>query len=563
MAYSTGLVTGLQGYSLKKEMLADALMYREVQTFSYEVYSLDMVNMSPATVHSRMLNEFSNRYSGDINVKVFSIPTDYFFPNDSVRVAKYNVEVQVRSVPALSTWFPELNSTYYKGLDTAFFTSYGASILDLKEGFDFEVGDNGTHTFSHNVSFGLITGSKAAASGVAQAIFGQDKDTTFGINVMIGEITELANTGLVQNYYTETYDTIRGQYSFSRKREVLPSGAAAYSINMQHVLDLKEDGIVEVSEKGNVKGKLNFAGAQAGAENQLSQAYGRCNTIFQTYAPIANPFTPISNALVQTPHKITRMFNRPALAVDYEVSYTNSPLFASDGTTTEETFDLNDVEIGIVDCKHTFNFTRNKRVTADNKFEQMIANAIASSPATVDAYFAVYYPSGPTWPMHLVKREFSWPVRDSNGARVLMQYNNHPKYFVSLNGLGFYTLEHKVQFTMPVDITTEYKVINRPSKMSLINYAYQTEKGKVVITVDAGIGRKSDEFVNNNFRTDLGGYLNAMYQFAVQQFFLSFKITPLAFTYYLSDVKYTYNSDNGALQLTTSFDYTVKRYVGG
>lgn len=557
---NTGIVTGLMGYSLKKEMLGEGLFYRELQTFNYELYSLDLTGHSPVTIHNNILNEFRTKYSGDINVKVFSVPADYLFPNDSIRAAKYNVEVQVKSVPNIGIWQSELGTAYYSGLSSGFFATSGAQLLDLKESFDFGVGENGTQTFNHGLSFGLLSGTKTMAINVASGIFSKDKDTTFGISTMVNGVATIANSSLYQNYYSESYDTIRNSYAFSRKREIFPTGVANYVYNMTHVFDLKEDGLIEITEKCNVKGKRNFSQAQVGIETLISTSYNRCNSFYSTYSIPSNNFsTPITSTLVTAPIKIIRALNRPFMAADYEVSYTNNPQFFSDYTAIEETLELSDLEIGVIDLKHNLVFTRNKRVST-TEFADMITTAVNGSSAAANYYFNTYYPS-PLWGLHLIKKEVAWPNRKNKGARASLQYNNHPRYYRTVNGVTYSTLESKILHTKPADILTEYKVINRPTKLSVINYAYQTEKGQITVILDAGLDRDPDEFVVA-LRSNVKNSLTNLYSYACSLFFQEFSGTiPLAFTYYMSDVKYAYNSETGGVQLTVVFTYTIKKYI--
>jgi hypothetical protein len=560
MAIFSGFMTGLMGYSLKKEMLSDALFFKELQTFKYSINSLDISGLSPYTIQQNIYNEFKTKYSGDINVKVFNQPTDYTFPNDSIRVSRFEVEVQVRSVPQqLGLWQPELGTNYYKGLDSGFLQDSGMPLLDFREDFGFETNDNGLQIFNHNLSFGLLTGNKQIAVKVASGIFSKDKDTTFGISTMVGSLATIADPTTYQNFYTESYDTIRNVYSFSRKREILPSGIAGYIFNLIHVLDLKDDGIIDVTERGTVRGKLTFLQAQQGADSLIFTSYARCNAFYGAYSSMANSFTgTISSPLITAPTRTLRMLNRPALTNDYEVGYTNNPEFKSDGSVIEEIIDLNDLEIGIMSVKHTSNFTINKRSSAIS-FATLIQNSVASSPGVVSGYFNAYAPGA--WQLHHIKKEIAWPNKKNKNAHVVMEYSNHPKYFVKINGVSFRTLDYKVAHTKPVDMVTEYKVINRPSQTSIVNYAYQTERGQVTINIDAGISRNPDEFISS-FRSDIGTVVSSLYSFSTTVFFNEFRGSiPISFTYYLSDIKYTYNSDNGLLQLTTVYTYSLKKYV--
>jgi hypothetical protein len=561
---ATGIMTGLLGYSLKKEMLGDSIFFREKATWLYEIYSLTSNSgLSPFEVQSGVLAEFKSKYSGDINVKVFNQTSDYSFPNDGMRVAKFNVEVEVLFVPSslsipLSTWSPELASTSgYNGLDNGLFIGSGRNLEDFKESFDFDTSENGVRTYNHSMSFGLKTGTKAEAAAIALHVFARDKDNTFGISTMAGEISTLGDSGVFQSYFTETYDIIRNQYSFGRRREVLPSGASTYVYNTTHTFNMKEDGTVDVTEKGNVKGKIFFSQSQAGAETLIASAFTRCNAFYSIYDQISSPQgdSALPTSLVNSPLKLTRMFNRPSMSTDYEVTYTNSPLYAANGGIVEDTIDVSDSDLGIVSLKHSFDIGFSKRASSTT-LSNLIDNAVTTSPTRVSGYF-----TPAVWPLKHIKKSIVWPNRKSKGAKVLMEYSNHPKYFFTINGVGYRVLEYKISRDEPTDLVSEYKVINRPTKLSVINYAYQTEKGELTVTIDANVGRKSDEF-SVGFRTDLGGYIANLYNYATTMFFDDFiGQIPLAFTYYMKDVKYTYNSDTGTLQMTVVFSYSVKRYT--
>ena len=121
-------------------------------------------------------------------------------------------------------------------------------------------------------------------------------------------------------------------------------------------------------------------------------------------------------------------------------------------------------------------------------------------------------------------------------------------------------IDIKIANTKPVDIINEYKVINRPTKISVLNYAYQTEKGQITVTVEGNIGRNPNEFYSG-FRTGYSSQLLALYKYGIGVFMNTFvNVTPLAFTYFLADVRYSLNQD-GVLGVTLVFSYTLKKYA--
>lgn len=553
---ASGITTGLLGYSLKKELLGEALFYRETETFNFEVYSI-YVTGNPTQIQQTIINEFTGKYSGDINVKVFEVPGDYTFPNDAVRASKFNVQLERRNnLNNLNSSNVGLTGVYYKGVDANFFASYASLLTDFREDFGFESSENGNQTFNHNLSFGILSGnSKNVAVQIASGIFSNDKDTTFGIGVLIGSAS-LGDTGTFQDYFSETYDTIRNVYSFNKKREILALSGIGYVYNMVHSLDLKDDGIFDVTERGNVKGYLTFGQAQQGLGILTGNSYTRCNNFFNNYRGIAGSIS--SSALVNLPTKRTQQLNKPALSADYEVSFTNNPNFQSNGVTKEETIELDADEKNLVEMKHRFSFNYGKRAPLVGGVFGLMDAAFHASPAYVSGYYAASNFYNASLPIKQIKYDLTWPSNKTR-ATVNLDYSNNPKNFVTLNGLPLYSLDYKVQDTKPVDIITEYKVVNRSNHLSVLNYAYQTEKGQISVNIDAGLGRNANEFTSG-FRTGISNYLVEMYRLGIGLFMQQFiNVVPISFTYQLSDVKYALNSD-GILNLTLSFTYTIKKY---
>jgi hypothetical protein len=353
--------------------------------------------------------------------------------------------------------------------------SYASILLDFKEDFTFQQNENGNKDFSHSLSFGLQSGnSKNKAIEIASGLFAADKDTTFGIVAMFSGVG-IADTGSYQNYYTESYDLLRNSYSFSKKREVLPVNATPYVYNLNHSIDMREDGIFSIEEKGDVQGKLTFNQAYAGADSLISAAFTRCNGFYNTYKNFVGQNVTTLN-LISAPVKITKTLNKPSLSTTYAIEFTNNPLFNTNGTTTEEVVELDADPQNIVDIKHKFNFTINKRNPPVDGFLTLMDDAVAKSQSYIPAYYAAsnFYSVGR--PINLIKDDFSYPSNKSK-ASMTLNYSSNPRYIVVINGKAYNVLDYTVSDTKPIDIINEYKVINRPDKTSVLNYAYQTEQG--------------------------------------------------------------------------------------
>jgi hypothetical protein len=552
------ITTGLMSYSLVKEFYQnDSIPMRELERFSYEIYSSDVSGLSPTHIQNNIIAQFTG-YSGNINVKVLEAPADFVFPNDSIRNSKFNVTIELRKAPSNITEYSELYSSYYAGLNPTFFTTNANNILDLKESFEFTQGENGHQSFEHSFGFELISGGQSLAASIASGLFSSDDATTFGISVMQNGITG-ANIANVQNYFSESYDLAKNTYSFSKKRDFYPDDAGIYNYNLTNIISLKEDGTFDVSERCDLQGKINFLQAKNGLEIVYAGALTRCESLYSTYQDAMGNFNS-TQVLANLPTKISREYNVPELLASYNVTFTNNPDFGSAGDAIEEVIELNVNERNVVTITDRYNITFNRRDPNFVSAISLIQNAASQSNATMFNYYlnCGFYTS--SWPLNLIKYDMKWPF-NQNKVTYDAIFSNNPIYFVNINGVPFNSLETKIENTQPVDEVEEYKIINRPNQTSIISYAYQDSKGTITISFTAGVGKQKNEFSTGIFRGDVGIYTLALYKYGIELFFEQFANTiPIAWNYFLSDIKYSLNSQ-GQLNMTMIFDYTCKRYV--
>jgi hypothetical protein len=193
-------------------------------------------------------------------------------------------------------------------------------------------------------------------------------------------------------------------------------------------------------------------------------------------------------------------------------------------------------------------------------------NTTGSSPSAVMNYYQTNFSNiYNTFPaMNMIKNNFTWPNIKTKGS-AKFEYSNSPKYFVNVNGLLFNMLDYTVVNSKPVDIVNEYKIVNRPTKSSLMSYAYQSEKGTITIDMKTLIGKQSTQFSPDgvgNFATingtTLGPYVMALYLFGGQVFMKQFGFPTVAFNWFISDSNYSFDS-HGALNLSLEYTYTLKK----
>jgi hypothetical protein len=559
-----GITTGLLGYSLRSEFLGDGLVYREVEVYDLELYATPSNLSGHANAYSEVEAHIKAHFalvSGDINVRLLDSPSDYTMPNDHLRVGKFNVQVELKRIPLnITDTNPELTGTYYKGLESTFFQNYSTILNNFSEDFSLETQENGNKVFGHSLSFALQSGGKAKAVEIASGIFAKDKDNDFGISSLVG--ISLADSGTHVNYYTETYDLIRNNFSFNKKREVLSASGTNYTYNLNHSVEFKPEGVIDVTERGNIQGRLSFTQAKVGLDELYPGAFNRCNAIYNTYKDFVAGAT-VSESLISFSLSSSKTFNKPALSVDYDVVYTNNPsIIAANSGSLEKVLEVDIDESRQVNINHTYNFLflRNPvSANLDNAYISQIVAAQAASPTEVGNFYSssVFY--NPSWPnMNMVKMAATTPNRKKNFS-VSFGYTNNPTFLVTVDGVTYRVLDYKINNTKPVDIINEYKVINRPNKESVLNYAYQTEKGSKAISLTAKVERVGN--VITIPRNDLGTNINSLYKFAIGKIMEDFiGSTALALVYYLSDVKYRVTSDN-ELGIDLTVTYAVKKHT--
>jgi hypothetical protein len=586
-----GLITGTLGYELRKDFLANSLMYRELETFNYDIYSVDFSGLSALEIQKQIKNEFNNIYSGDINVKVFNTANALQYPSDSIRAARYTVNVEIAkslSYSLLTGQFPELETSYFKGIDSLFWANNGKYILDFKEDYGFGINSNGNREFNHNLSFSLRSGKisdqierKNLAQKIATGIFDQDKNTTFGISLLSGEISSVGDASTFRNYYNESYDYFKNSYSFSRRRELLPFSDANTIFNINQTLTMNENGIIDIIEKGFTLGKINFSLAKNDLENTLSQSYNRCTGFYYKFYNTGIllqdsqykdnlPFNFLP--LINTPVKLVKNYDVNVLAANYEVTYTNNPQFSGDGTVTSQTVEFNINEFNKVEATHSYDYTLNKIIKNSDYFVTgLFKYTTGESPSLMFNYYTgIYSNIFSVYPnLNLTKSSANFPNIKTK-ASVRFTYNNDPTYFVNVNGKEFKIFDVTIDKKNPTDIVSEYKIINRTTKdkKSILSYAYQTEKGSIIIKIVANIGKYSKQFISDgvgdfllvgsDHSFKLSEYLEAIYKFAGQAFFNNFGQPMSAFNWFIEDSNYSFSSE-GIIDVSITYAYTLKK----
>lgn len=582
----SGLITGTLGYSLKREFLANAIAFREVENFNYDIYSVDIHTFSADEIQKQIKNQFSQVYSGDINVGVFSTQHTYSFNSDSLRAAKYNVSIEIRKpIQNLASFQPELASGYYSGIDASFISGYGPYLIDFRESFALSNNSNGNREFGHDVSFGLRTGwgpdsatqsgRKSYAQSLVSGIFAKDKSTPFGLSVMSGQLAAIADNSIFRNYYTESYDLIRNTYSFARKRELLPFDAANAVVNLNNSLSLNTDGTIEVTEKATTQGKINFSAARSNLESYISTSFSRCSGIYHQFynsgvimQDAQYSLVDFDNLLplINIPVKTIKNYDARSLSAAYEISYTNNPTFSGNSATITQNIEFNIDSYDRIEASHTYDFVVNRAINDSGYFVTLMNLVTGDSSSTMGLYYTKNFSDIKSiFPkFNLIKTSVSWPNIKTKSS-VKFAYSNNPSYMITYDGMFFRILDYSIEDKIPTDIVNEYEIVNRPTKMSVLTYGYQTEKGEVSVNLKISLGKQSKSFyiqTPSNFLLfngyPLSRYLQAVYKLGGELLMSKFKFPTTALNWFINDSKFNLDSE-GNLNVQLNYVYTFKK----
>jgi hypothetical protein len=176
---------------------------------------------------------------------------------DTVRRTSYTVNLEIFDSGNLNN-LP--NTGYYTGLKNSVLTGNLAFVENLTEDFSFDVSDDNSYSFTHNLSITHLgddtTGSVQTAQRIASGFF--NNEPSFGLlnNQYSGYYFKLKNSG--EKYFNETYDIINHTFNFTKtynltSPNVYQNSGAKYGLDVAHEIRISEDGKVTIVENGTVK----------------------------------------------------------------------------------------------------------------------------------------------------------------------------------------------------------------------------------------------------------------------------------------------------------------------
>lgn len=205
-----------------------------------------------------------------------------------------------------------VQSQYYSGID---YTNY--DLIDtFSENFSYNLNEDGTQTYTHNLSIRLNSGENVNpiqdAKNIASNLLANANLTGF--------IADWESGKAKRKFYTETYNEINSTVSIDETVNILPNDSGIYSHNFTHSLSTDENGITTATEAGQIQGGIEFIelAALSGWYEQEPLIYSRVNDTYTQYVVGTLNARPITAGKTQ---------NEREGLIDYTYTFSDNPNF--------------------------------------------------------------------------------------------------------------------------------------------------------------------------------------------------------------------------------------------
>ena len=258
----------------------DVIRYRTTKQVEVQGYLLNLTNssgvsgvVSGVAALELSANDWDNYIINGTNFGSGKITNISFEDNNDVRLKKYTASLDIQETGSLLN-LPTGNSysgiTYnnYKFVDSL------TETLDLERNFDKDVY---THNINIDVSTSDVTNSINIAKQIARNLFESNN-----FNSYIGDYYGISGK---KSIYQESYDKIKGSCSFNQTLELFANQSGNYSINKEYSYKREQNGVVTVSEKGDIKTAVEpFIDILTNAyQLESSNALTNCQAVFNAY----------------------------------------------------------------------------------------------------------------------------------------------------------------------------------------------------------------------------------------------------------------------------------------
>jgi hypothetical protein len=415
-------VATLLNYSIKNEK-AGAFDYRRKENISIDGYFSNRESEVPISEHFRqvkLLLESStdfieiflnNKSYGKARFLSYSFPTSVNFDENSVRFTKFTITLEVLKDDSSNAFASANLPAAVGGL-----TNIWYKLKEFNESFSFNLQDDGNFLASHRISFGYDNIDKVSdasvvtdARDIANTFFGQGLDSLSSIRSFYSSTNfQLSNTDYGSSLIDQTIDLINFNFSYSKQYTVFSDNGTNTTETLLTDIIFNSDGLIEISEKGRIKGKgSSFAAARANAiaklNSNISSAYTRCNNVFNRY--FSSDYSRFSkllpkydalDTLKSNPISITKDLTETQPEIGYEIRFTTNAAYSDATTIHSYSVSLNKDAQGIYNStvNGSIKLYTNKNKSFSGNLTTIKGIIDQSDSSKIDPYYAAVAGSG-------------------------------------------------------------------------------------------------------------------------------------------------------------------------
>ena len=346
-------VVTLLSYSMQNEKMG-AFDYRRKQVISLEgLFSQKSVTKSVGEHFKDVKSLLSSASADFVNLTVngksygearfisFNFPTSVGFDENAINISKFTIQLEIIKEDDNSTFVNANLPTSLQTLNANDLWKWH-KLKDFSENFSFKLGEDGNFEASHSISFQYDPGAvisdvdlSTAAVAVANGFFKQALKDLSSIDSLYSSVDFQSSVSDYGSSLTEqSVDLINYKFAYSKNYTVFSqNNGNNTSETITTEVSYKDDGSIEVSEKGRIKGKgASYTTARSNAITKLnanlSDAHARCNASFSRIQNVIPKYSG-SNTLQTNPISITKDLTDVTPEVGYEIKFTTNSAYST------------------------------------------------------------------------------------------------------------------------------------------------------------------------------------------------------------------------------------------
>lgn len=393
------------GYTLRRDFLGDAIHYRNVEEYTYEIQVTHLANFTClSTFIKTEIADYFNINKTDITLKSLDLSSSPDVTEDLIRGGVIKPTFEIRSPVAavdLDSSHPELAAGSADGERFAgvrsILLSYAEYIDSLSESYDFNEEEQGSKSLTHTIDLTLRSSAASSAKTIAQDIsnilFTEDaNNNAFGQNVWISSLQLYGDSTTHKQYHTESYDLKSNKFAFTKKIKILGHRVLAIPSNdltiqdRKYSLDRGASGEITVTETIQITAITgDYSHITHDLLNHIKGlSFNNCALFLTAFAATIEGLGATSKQGILHPIPVSKniSFDKRELKATVTTVFSNNPQIA--GHTIEETINLDKNANGIVTADYDLTLTISAQKELNGDITRDYDSTIAGVQSSVD-----------------------------------------------------------------------------------------------------------------------------------------------------------------------------------